>query len=243
VVSADALRQAIGPRTRAVVVSWVRYDTGSRADLAALGAICAARGIWLIVDAIQGLGLFPLDVHATGITALAAGTHKWLCGLAGLGLLYVESAMVERLRPVRTGLGAVRDERHGDLPTPETFELRSDLARIEDGAPNELAIAALGASLTVLASVSDAVEHVRQLTEHLAEGWRSIGGAVASPRDGEQWSGIVSLEPPPSRSLDDVLGRAWAAKITVGPIRGRLVPSAHVYTSRADIDAFLAAVR
>ena len=48
-----------------------------------LGEYCA------FVDAIQGLGAFPVDVRRARIHALAADGHKWLLGPEGCGILYI----------------------------------------------------------------------------------------------------------------------------------------------------------
>ena len=53
----DDLWRHVDARTRLIAVSWVQYGTGLRTDIAELGRRCAARGIWLIVDGIQGAGL------------------------------------------------------------------------------------------------------------------------------------------------------------------------------------------
>ena len=54
-----ALLEAIAtrPRVRIVAVSWVSFCSGARIDLDAVGAACRERGIYFVVDAIQGLGL------------------------------------------------------------------------------------------------------------------------------------------------------------------------------------------
>src|SRR5204862_3971550 len=60
-----------------LTISFVQYLSGFRADLQAIGEICRRRGVFFFVDAIQGLGICPLDVYGCGIHALAADGHKW----------------------------------------------------------------------------------------------------------------------------------------------------------------------
>ena len=62
---------------RLLAVSYVNYLSGIRVDLKAFGEICRRQGCFYFVDAIQGMGAFPIDVEATGIDALAADGHKW----------------------------------------------------------------------------------------------------------------------------------------------------------------------
>src|SRR5262249_23195394 len=74
------LRAALTDRTRVLTVSAVEFASGFRNDLDALGELCRQRGVFFFVDAIQSLGVFPLDVQQTPVDALAADSHKWLLG-------------------------------------------------------------------------------------------------------------------------------------------------------------------
>ncbi len=80
-VHAADLAAACDHRTRLVAVSWVQYASGWRSDLAALAEMAHARGALLLVDAIQGLGVFlsgcrgPVDRLSR-----ASDGHKWLLG-------------------------------------------------------------------------------------------------------------------------------------------------------------------
>src|SRR3954454_2302461 len=99
-IEVEDLAAAIDPRTRLVSLSFVEFATGFRNDLDRVGQLCRERGVLFFVDAIQGLGVLPLDVSRTPIDFLAADGHKWLLGPEGAGLLYVRSELVEQLHPV-----------------------------------------------------------------------------------------------------------------------------------------------
>jgi selenocysteine lyase/cysteine desulfurase len=243
-VTVEEVRAAIGPRTRAVALSWVRFDSGARCDLDAIAAACRERGVWCIVDAIQGLGVFPIDVRAAGIDALAAGCHKWQCGLAGLGVLYLAAPRLTELRPTRAGLDAF-DHPADYLSTGYPFTPRAVLARVEDGAKPEVAIAALGAALDLFdAAGRDAIrDQVYAVTQHLCDGWESVKGVVRSPRGAETWSGILALEPPRGLDAHELCGRLLAAGVMLGERDGALWIGAHAYTTISDADAVLSAVQ
>src|SRR5688572_9066555 len=68
---------------RLLAISFVNYLSGHRVDLAAIGEICRRHETFFLVDAIQGLGVFPIDVDAMNIDALAADGHKRLMGPEG----------------------------------------------------------------------------------------------------------------------------------------------------------------
>jgi selenocysteine lyase/cysteine desulfurase len=82
------------PEVRALTVSWVQFASGYRVDLARLGRLCRERGVWFVVDAIQGVGAATLDVRACHVDLLACGAQKWLLSPWGSGFLYVRHELV-----------------------------------------------------------------------------------------------------------------------------------------------------
>ncbi len=89
---------------RLLSISFVQFLSGFRADLAGIGEICRRQGVIFVVDAIQGLGAFPIDVQAAHIDALAADGHKWLLGPEGCGILYISRRLQEQVVPMELSL-------------------------------------------------------------------------------------------------------------------------------------------
>src|SRR5438270_510719 len=58
-----------------------------------------ARGIYFVVDAIQGLGPLTLDVSALNIDILSCGAQKWLLSPWGSAFVYVRRDLVQQLEP------------------------------------------------------------------------------------------------------------------------------------------------
>src|SRR5579871_6895282 len=88
---------------RMLAISYVQYLSGYRVDLHAIGEICARHGCFFLLDAIQGLGVFPIDVRAARIDALSADGHKWLLGPEGCGILYVRQEVQDEIEPIEFG--------------------------------------------------------------------------------------------------------------------------------------------
>ena len=118
-------RELEDERVRAVTVSWVQFASGARVDLDALGALCRARGVYFVVDAIQGLGPLTIDLSTTHVDIFACGAQKWLLSPWGSGFVYVRHALIEQLEPHDVSWLAVRG---ADDFTP-THRLRPHLAR------------------------------------------------------------------------------------------------------------------
>ncbi len=143
----DRLAAACDHRTRIVSLSWVAYASGWRHDLDQLAELVHARGALLFLDAIQGLGVFPLDVRATPVDFLAADGHKWLLGPEGAGIFFTRREHLNLLRPVGVGWNSVRHQH--DFSRIELV-FKDTAARYEGGSQNVAGLSALGASLELL---------------------------------------------------------------------------------------------
>ena len=158
----DDIRANIDGRTRIVSLSWVEFASGFRNDLDALGTLCRERGVLFFVDAIQGLGIFPLDLRNMPIDFLAADGHKWLLGPEGAGILWVRRELVDRLHPVGVGWNSVVGAT--DFSRID-FTLKPHAGRWESGTLNVAGITALGASLALLLEIG-----LDKVGERVAEG-------------------------------------------------------------------------
>ncbi len=248
---AERLVEAIGPRTRVVAVSHVQFSTGYRVDLEPLGAACAARGVLLAVDAIQGLGVFPVDVQRLGIGVLAADGRKWLMGPSGTGILCVAPEWTARIRPRAVGALSVTGSEDllswaGRVDGAGRLEieamLRDGAGRFEAGYPNVVSLAGLRAALDLGERIGRAtiLERVQARVSRLIEGLASRGLRVHGPRTAEERSGIVSFELP-----GDAVGhwkRLGERGILVAARDGRLRAAPHVYNTDDDVDALLEAL-
>jgi selenocysteine lyase/cysteine desulfurase len=240
-LSIDDYRAAIDQRTRVLTVSTVEFASGFRCDLALIGELCRERGLFFCLDAIQSLGVFPLDVQKIPIDALAADGHKWLLGPEGAGIGYIRREWVERLHPIGVGANSVI---HPFAYTTIDFRLKPHAGRWEGGAYNVPGIAALGASLGLLldAGINTIERRVLELTEYLCERAASQGWRLFSSRaDGEK-SGIVSLIHPTMTSAD-VMKRCRQAGVVVNSRADRVRVSPHAYNTEDEIDRFLDAAR
>jgi cysteine desulfurase / selenocysteine lyase len=232
----DDLRAAMDDRTRLVSLSFVEYASGFRNDLLSLGQMCREKGVLFFVDAIQGLGVFPLDVRQTSIDFLAADGHKWLLGPEGAGLFWIRRELVEQLHPVGVGWNSVLDSRNfGNV----AFRLKPHAGRWESGSLNVGGILALGSNLELLLGigVESLAQRVLYLTDYLCERCRQLGLTVYSSRRPEEASGIVSLIVP--GDVRGVVRRCRDAGIVVNQRADRLRVSPHAYNSTEELDRLL----
>ena len=100
-IRAGDVARALTPRTRLVVMTHMSNVLGVAQDVAAVGALCRARGVLFLVDAAQTAGHLPLEPAKWGCSMLALPGHKGLLGPHGTGALWVAPGV--RLSPLRQG--------------------------------------------------------------------------------------------------------------------------------------------
>ncbi len=230
----DDLKVLMDSRTRVVSLSFVEFASGFRNDLDRIGELCRRRNIYFFVDAIQGLGVIPLDLSQTPVDFLSADGHKWLLGPEGAGIFYVRRELVDFVRPISVGWHSV--VRATDFSTID-FQLKPHAGRWESGSLNVGGLSALGASLELLLAIGiEAIrDRVFELTDYLCDRLAAAGLEVFSSRLPEEKSGIVSVLMP-NRDLRALVRRCRDQGIVINQRGGRLRISPHCYNTFEEID-------
>ena len=120
----------VSDRTRAVAVTWVHSSTGVKLPIAALSAalrdVNAGRAeadrVLLCVDGVHGFGIEDVTVDALGADFFIAGTHKWMFGPRGTGIVWGRPEAWARAAPVIPSFGPDVGVWLGMLP-PEAVPL------------------------------------------------------------------------------------------------------------------------
>jgi len=241
----DHIEPFLDQTTQIVSVSWVGYVSGFRCDLTELCEKLHARGIKLFVDAIQGLGAFPLSVESIPIDFLAADGHKWMLGPEGAGIFFVRQKHLDWLNPTMVGWNSVVNSHHF---SPEASELKTNAQRYEGGSMNMPGQLALGASIELLrecnsaeaghALTSSITDHCNYLVESLCR----IGAVVYRAGDPNCHSGIVPFTLP---GVDSASVRTYLLKqdVVLSVRHGFLRAAVHGYNSTEDVDRLVEALK
>ncbi|WP_145169625.1 aminotransferase class V-fold PLP-dependent enzyme [Rubripirellula lacrimiformis] len=233
---ADLIDQ-MDDRTRIIAVSWVGYATGFRMDIDTLVREAHRRGVLVFLDAIQGLGMYPLDLGKTPVDFLAADGHKWLLGPEGAGVAMIRREHIDRLRCINVGWGSVKDSTNYAVPS---FNLRDDAKRFESGSANMVGGAALRASIDLFLQVrrvhgTEAIgQRVIGLTEELDRQLRGLGALTAFPSHHENRTGILNFQLPgidPGQFRERGLEKNVVVSCRGGGVRA----SVHAYNDADDI--------
>jgi len=242
------LLRGITPATTAVAITWTHSSTGVKLPVREIADAMPSRGNerpLVCVDAVHALGVEPDALPDLGCDVLVAGTHKWLFGPRGTGIVWANERGWAAIDPVIPPFeGAAFDgwiESRDPVRTPggapltpggyHTFEHRWALA---DAFRFHLDIG------------KDAI-HERTTTQatQLKEALADVSGVrVVTPLDASLSSGIVCVETPvePFSLLEPLRARGYAASVTPYATRYlRLGPS--IATTPDEVDGVVAALR
>jgi cysteine desulfurase/selenocysteine lyase len=136
----QAMLDAIGPRTRLVVVTHMSNVLGTKVDIAAICAGARARGVPVLVDGSQAAVHMPVDVQDIGCDFYAITGHK-LYGPSGSGAIYIRSERMAEMRPFMGGGDMIREV------TRDTVTWNDPPMKFEAGTPGIVAQIGLGVAL------------------------------------------------------------------------------------------------
>jgi cysteine desulfurase/selenocysteine lyase len=183
------IESAIRPNTTMIVLNHASNVVGTLLPLAETARIAHKHGPFLLVDAAQTAGAYPIDVAADGVDLLAFTGHKSLYGPMGTGGLVIgERVDPARLEPINRGGTGSRSEQE------EQPDFLPDMC--ESGTPNAVGLAGLETGLRwVLEQGVEAIRvHEMALTKRLIQGLRGISGVtVYGGLDASQQTATVSF--------------------------------------------------
>lgn len=128
-----AIERALTPQTRLVAITWVHSSTGIKTPVKAIAEVVAQanrarppeRRVLLAVDGVHGFGIENVTLPELGCDFFVAGTHKWLFGPRGTGLIWAKAADWALLRPTIPHFGRAGYEAwmRGAPPPPTTADM------------------------------------------------------------------------------------------------------------------------
>jgi cysteine desulfurase/selenocysteine lyase len=235
----DDIEKLIDSKTKLLAISSVQFSNGFRIDLKKVGALCRKNNVLLCVDAIQSLGVIPMDVKEYNIDFLSADAHKWLLGPEGIGIFYCRRELAERLAPPLIGWKCVRNEFDFDHPD---FCLKTDALRFEEGSMNLLGILGLGAAVDLLMEIGikNIETRVLGLGEVIIREAEQRGYLVRTPKARSERGGNVTFSGnfDPAATRD----RLRENRILVNMRGGGLRVSPHFYNTEEEVLAFFHAL-
>ena len=244
----NRLFEACDEQTRLISLSWVSFSSGYRFTNEQLHEIVQdahRRGIYVMLDAIQGLGIFPLDVAELEIDFLAADGHKWMLGPEGAGLFYIRQQHLDLLRPLMVGWHSVANA--FDFSNID-WKPRRQASRYEGGTQNMVGTLGYGASLELLqnlgvsTTVSPVADQILAYTQSARSQLKELGAEIHGSSDVEHLSGITSFTIP-NVDLAQLRSECMNIGVVLSHRDGRLRISPHAYNNQEDLERLLNLIR
>ena len=226
------------PRVKVVSVSWIDSASGARLDLGRIGAACRERGIWFVVDAIQGVGACPIDVHAAKIDILACGAQKWLLSPWGSGFVYVRGDLARTLEPPIVSWMAPKGT--DDFRRLRDYDMtwRDDARRFEFITLPFPDFAGMNASLELFfqLGLGNVYAHVESLATLVVDWAREHRIPLVTPAEPSRRGGVICVRP---ANAEKVSARLKEKGVVHSYREGAIRLSPHLYNTRDEVAAAL----
>lgn len=234
-IDPGTIGKLIDNNTRVVAIAAVRFNSGFRPDLAAIGKIAHAKGALFVVDAAQGAGMIPIDVEEDQIDVMAGCGFKWLLGLHGTGFLYVSKRVVEMINPVLPGMYAA-EKRYDELI------LHNDARKFETGTIAYSLFDAWSAGLELLQKIGIKNVYAKALenTDMLIQGLKEKEYPIVTPtRKREERTAIVHFNAGSFEATKELFEKLKDHNVLVTLQAENIRVSPNFFTTKEDIRVFL----
>lgn len=246
-------------KTKIIVISTLEWCNGWQTDLKNLGEFCKEKGIMLVVDAVQQLGVTKIDTKACHVDILTAGGHKWLNSPYGTGVLYVNKESLSKIHQSYAGYlnttvpeggwGAYWENPSAPSVNDWTFDQTARKFEI-GGTSNYTGAIALGESLALVneIGIENIESYIRSLSTYCMDRIEEIGGTLITHRDPGHFGGIVIARLYDDLDTDrEILKKLHARKIFIAQrftdFVGGFRISCQYFNNRKDIDTMIGAMK
>jgi len=238
----DNFRRSIGKKSRVLSLSFVQFFNGYKNDMQEIGKICKEKGLYFVVDGIQGCGAESIDVHKCQIDIFSSGAQKWLLSPLGTGIFSVKAELQKKIKfPFASWLSIdwklkFTDLFHYDLPFFDSAR------RFEMGTYPYAHVFALEAALGLISSlgVRNVQKHNHELLDRLISYLQAHDKfQIVSSLDPNCRSSILAFTCANAAKLQKKLS---AEKIISSYREGAIRVSVHLFNDRSDIDRLIGAL-
>ncbi|OUL27236.1 cysteine lyase [Nostoc sp. RF31YmG] len=187
----EVIAQHLRPNTRLVALSHILWNTGQVLPLDKIAEVCRNNQSLLVVDAAQSVGAMPLNLTELGVDFYAFTGHKWLCGPAGVGGLYVRPEAQASLKPTFVGWRSVVLDNRG-----KPVDWNKDGQRYEVGTSDYPLYIGLKEAIALHQQWGTAEERYQQICRNSEYLWRQLAALpdVKCLRSSPPESGLVSFQ-------------------------------------------------
>ncbi|GBF82159.1 aminotransferase class V-fold PLP-dependent enzyme [Aphanothece sacrum] len=238
------IKEHLTPQTRLVVLSHLLWNTGQVLPLGDIVHVChnySDHPVQVLVDAAQSAGSLALNLPEIGVDFYAFTGHKWFCGPAGVGGLYIRPESFSSVHPTFIGWRGINMNAMGQ---PTGWK--------EDGRRFEVASSAypqyegLRAAIAVhrdWGTPEERYQQICQLSEYLWQGLSKIDG-IQCLKNSPPEAGLVSFTINRDISHDKAVQELEKQGFFVRTIRDPncIRACVHYFTLPAEIEQLIGAI-
>ncbi len=231
----EAIEKLIDYSTRVVSIAAVRFNSGFRPNLSAIGKIAHVKGALFVVDVAQAAGMIPIDVEKDQIDVMAGCGFKWLLGMHGTGFLYVSKRVAQLINPVLPGMFAA--ENHFDK-----LSFYDDSRKFETGTIAYPLFDAWSAGLELLLDVGIKNIYLKALenTDLLIDGLHKKGYQIVTPtKKREERTAIVHFNTGSFETTRKLYQKLINERVLVTLQAENIRVSPNFFTTKEEIGMFL----
>lgn len=245
--------------TKIIVMSTLEWCNGWASDLKEIGDFCKEHGIFLVVDAVQQLGVTKIDTKKCHIDLLVAGGHKWLNSPYGTGVLYVNKDALSKIKQSYAGyLNTTVPEggwgaywENPAAPSVHDWTFPETARKYEIGGTcNYTGAIALGEALGLVneIGIENIEKRVLEISDYCMSEVEKIGGTIITHKDPGHRGGSVIARLYQDLDIDRaILKKLHARKVFIAQrftdYVGGFRISCNWFNNKKDIDTMIAAMK
>lgn len=241
-ISADDYIGCIGPRTRLISASLVRFDNGARLDAARVARACEKVGAALVLDVSQCAGATELSMRELGAAMAVCSGYKWLLGPYGSGFFWIAEEWFDRLPLGAVYFMALEGARNLHALPMNNLHAAPGARRWDSAeTANFTNLAAFDSSLDLMLRIGiDAVARsIDALSGEIIDGLPRTKCVLACPAERERRGQYVCISARDPKDTPALYERLRRAQISVSLRENAVRISPHFYNTSEDISRLM----
>ncbi len=241
------IEQYLTPKTRLVVLSHLLWNTGQVLPLAEIVQLChnytqSDRPIQVLVDAAQSVGSLPLNLGSIQPDYYAFTGHKWLCGPAGVGGLYISPEAFSQLQPTFIGWRGIDIDKQGQ---PQNWKGNGEKFEVATSAYPEYE--GLKAAIATHQQWGNSLQRYQQICQLSAYLWSSLNkiDKIHCLKNTPPEAGLVSFQVQGNNNHGNLVTTLEKQGFLLRTIANPdcIRACVHYFTLPAEIDRLVAAIK
>ena len=188
-ITSEDYIQNIGPKTRLVSASLVRFDNGAKLDAWRLAKACREKGVPFLLDISQAAGAVPIDLKAIGADFAVCSGYKWVLGPYGTGFFWVDPEATKRLELGPAYWMAIEGADNFSALSMDNLKFAPGARRwdaAETGSFTNLAVLEASLDFVLSVGVEEVVRLNRELQQEIIDRLPRDRCALASPAEADR---------------------------------------------------------